>query len=306
MRPKISVIGAGMVGGQAAYTMALRELGNIVLLDLNGDMAKGKALDMAQSLSVNNTSISIVGGSNYKLTQNSDVVVIVAGMARKPGMTREELLGINAKIVADVSKKAAKYSKKAIFVVVTNPLDVMTYVAKRASKFPKNRVLGMAGVLDSSRFKLFLARAAKVSVESVQVLVMGTHGETMVPMQRYALINGIPATEVLGKKKVEDIVKQVKGAGAEIVKLLKKGSAYFAPGASVAEVVESIVKDQKKVLPCSVYLNGEYGVKNCCIGVPAVLGKNGVEGVIKVKFNASEKTKFAKAVKSIKSMIKQI
>ena len=303
MRRKITVVGAGMVGSQAAYWLALRELGDVVLIDIRGDMAKGKALDLAEALPIAGADVSVVGGSDYRLTKDSDVVIVVAGVPRKPGMTREKLLEINAEIVKDVTKSVVKHSPNAILVVVTNPLDAMAWVAKKVSGFPRERVVGMAGVLDSARFRLFIAQELGVSVGSVSALVMGSHGEAMVPMERFALANGIPAVELLGKKRMNKIVQRVKNAGAEIVELLKTGSAFYAPGAAIYEMVDAIVKDKKKVLPCSVYLNGEYGIKDCYVGVPVVLGKRGVEKIIEVKLNAQEKRQFGAAVKSIKGMI---
>jgi malate dehydrogenase len=305
MRTKISIIGAGMVGGHAAYEIVRRELGDVVLIDLIGDLAKGKALDIAEARPVLNSHVNIMGGADYNLTKNSDVIVIVAGVARKPGMTREQLVGTNAKIVADVTKKIMKHSPKAIVVVVTNPLDAMAWVVKKVSGLSRERVIGMAGILDSARFQHFLAEAADVSVEDVQVLVMGSHGEAMVPMERYALINGVSALDILGKKKMAALVKRTREGGAEIVKLLKKGSAYYAPGCSVAELVESIVRDQKKVLSCSIYTKGEYGVKDMFVGVPVVIGRKGIEKVIEIPMNGDEKKRFKAAVKSIKRMIEQ-
>ncbi|HLC74248.1 MAG TPA: malate dehydrogenase [Candidatus Nanoarchaeia archaeon] len=305
MRSKISIIGAGMVGAQTASLIAQRNLGDVVLIDIEADMAKGKALDILQSLPIVDSPVSVSGGGDYALTKNSDIIVVVAGIPRKPGMTREQLVETNAKIVGDVTRKAAPLSKHAILIVVTNPLDVMAYVAKKASGFPKERVIGMAGILDSSRFRAFIAQEAHVHPKDVSVLVLGSHGEEMVPLERFALINNKPAVDVLGKK-LHDIVERTKNAGAEIVSLLKTGSAYYAPAAAITEMVESILKDQKKTLPCSVYLDGEYGVKDVYIGVPVVLGKHGVEKIIDVKLTADEKKRFDGAVKSIQGMIAHI
>ena len=301
--PKISIIGAGMVGAQAASLIAQKSLADVVLIDIESDMAKGKALDIVQSLPITNSSVSVVGGGDYELTKNSDIIVIVAGIARKPGMTREQLLETNAQIVADVTKKSVAHSPKSILIVVTNPLDAMAYVAKKVSKFPKERIIGMAGVLDSARFRHFIAHEAKVSPESVSVLVLGSHGEEMVPLESHAKINGVPAIDILGKQKMDAIINRVKNAGAEIVALLKTGSAYYAPGAAIAEMVEAIVKDQKKELPCSAYLDGEYGVSNVFCGVPVVLGKKGIEKIIEVKLTKEEKKRFDSAVQSIKGLI---
>ncbi len=303
MRPKISIIGAGMVGGQAAFVLAQRGIGDIVLIDVLGNLAKGKALDICQALPLTESAVSVIGGDDYGLTKNSGVVVIVAGVARKPGMTREQLLETNAKIVADVTKKVVKQSPDAVLVVVTNPLDAMTWVAQKVSKFPRERVLGMAGALDGARFRRFIADEAKVSPGSVEVLVLGSHGEEMVPLEKHALIDGVNAVDVLGKKKMEAIVERVKGAGAEIVALLQQGSAYYAPGTAIADIVEAIINDTKKVLPCSVFLDGEYGVKNCTIGVPVALGKKGIEKIVEIKLSADERKMFDRAVKSMQEMI---
>ncbi|MBS3138113.1 malate dehydrogenase [Candidatus Woesearchaeota archaeon] len=301
--PKISIIGAGMVGAQAAALVAQKALADVVLIDIEADMAKGKALDIAQSLPIFHSSVSVVGGGDYELTKNSDIIVIVAGIARKPGMTREQLLETNAKIVADVTKKSAALSPKSILIVVTNPLDAMAYVAKKVSTFPKQRVIGMAGVLDSSRFSYFVAGEARVPRDSVHVMVLGSHGEEMVPLDGHARINDVAASTVLGKAKMAEIAERVKNAGAEIVSLLKTGSAYYAPGAAITEMVEAILKNQKKTLPCSAYLEGEYGVSDIYCGVPVILGKNGIEKIVELRLTNDEKKRFDGAVQSIKKMI---
>ena len=300
---KVSIIGAGMVGAQAAALIAQKALADVVLIDIEADMAKGKALDIAQSLPLFKSSVSVIGGGDYELTKNSDIIVIVAGIARRPGMTREQLLEINAKIVSDVTQKSAQLSPKSILIVVTNPLDAMAYVAKKVSKFPKHRVIGMAGVLDSSRFSYFVADEAHVPRDSVQVMVLGSHGEEMVPLDGHARINDVAASAVLGKTKMAAIVERVKNAGAEIVSLLKTGSAYYAPGAAITEMVEAILKNQKKTLPCSAYLDGEYGEKDVYCGVPVVLGKNGIEKIVELKLTNDEKKRFEGAVQSIRKMI---
>jgi len=306
MRPKISIIGAGMVGSQAAQMIALKEIGDVVLIDILGDMAKGKAIDLSEQLPPLESDSKIIGGSDYRLTKNSDVVVIVAGIPRKPGMSREQLLETNGRIVTEVTKKVVKYSPKAILIVVTNPLDAMAWVVKKVSGFPKKRVIGMAGVLDSSRYRTFVAEALGVSSKGVEVLVIGSHNASMVPLVRFATVHAIPAIELLGKKKMNEIVERVKHAGAEIVGLLKQGSAFYAPGTVVSEMVEAIIRDKKQVLPCSVYLEGEYGVKGYYAGVPIVLGKNGVEKIIELKLDKSEKKQFADAVKGIKELVEQV
>lgn len=303
MTPKISIIGAGAVGAQAASLIAQRGFSDVVLIDILADMAKGKALDIVQSLPLFSSTVSVVGGDDYALTEHSAVVVIVAGIARKPGMTREQLLETNAEIVADVTRKAVVCSPDAILIVITNPLDAMTYLVKEVSGFARERVIGMAGVLDSARFRHFLAREAHVSVDKVEALVMGSHGGEMVPLERLATINGKSAISVIGNKRMELVIDHVKTAGAKIVGLLQTGSAYYAPGAAIAEMVESILKDQKKVLPCSVCLEGEYGVYDCSIGVPVVLGKKGVEKIVEIELTEDEKEKFKKSVEIITQLI---
>jgi len=303
MKAKISIIGAGAVGAQAAFCIASKELGDIVLIDILGDMAKGKALDIAQSLPLFKSNVSVVGGDDYTLTKNSDIVVIVAGIPRKPGMTREQLLETNAKIISDVTKKVVRHSPHSLLIVVTNPLDAMVTVAKNVSGFPRERVIGMAGVLDSSRFRYFLAKEADVPVEKVEALVLGSHGEAMVPMERLARVNGKPAVEVVGKEKLKEITERVKNGGAEIIGLLKNVSTSYAPAAAIAEMAESILHDQKKVLPCSVFLEGEYGVKGCAVGVPIILGKSGAEKIVDVDMTEKERKMFKEAVDSIKEMI---
>ena len=298
---KISIIGAGAVGAQTASLIAQRQLGDVVLIDILGDMAKGKALDIAQSLPILGSPVSVIGGDNYTLTKNSAIVVIVAGIARKPGMTREQLLETNAKIVREVTKKAVEHSPNIIFIVVTNPLDAMSYVVKKVSGFPRERIIGMAGILDSARFRYFLAQEAGVTVDKVEALVLGSHGEEMVPM--LAKIKGKPAIDIIGSEKMKKAVEKVRNGGAEIVHLLKTASASFAPAAAIAEMVESITKDQKKILPCSVFLEGEYGVNGCCIGVPVVLGKKGVENIVDVEMTAEDEKKFKLAANSIREMI---
>ena len=303
MRPKISIIGAGMVGGQAASLLAQKGIADIVLIDILGDMTKGKALDIAQSLPIVGSSTSIMGGDDYALTKNSDVVVIVAGIARKPGMTREQLLETNTKIVTDVTQKVVKNSPGAILVVVTNPVDAMTWVVHKVSGFPRERVIGMAGALDGSRFRRFIADELKTSPENVDALVIGSHGEEMVPLARTATVDGVLASELSGKARMEQIVQRVKHAGGEIVGLLQQGSAYYAPGTAVAEVVEAIILDKKTTVACSVCLQGEYGVKDYAVGVPVVLGREGIEKVVEIKLLPDEKKLFDMAVKSIQGMI---
>lgn len=287
-RHKISIIGAGNVGATCAHWAAVKELGDVVLVDVIEGMPQGKALDLAQSGPVEDFDGLFLGTNDYKDTAGSDVIVITSGMARKPGMTREDLLEANKQIVTKVVSSCVEHSPEAILVVVTNPLDTMTYLAKHVSGFPKNRVLGQAGVLDSARFRTFVAMELGVSVEDVQALVMGGHGDTMVPLPRYCTVSGIPLRELLPEDRIQGLIARTRDGGAEIVKLLKTGSAFYAPAASTIQMVEAVLKDKKRILPCSAYLEGEYGLKDIYFGVPVKLGASGVEQVIEIKLNADE------------------
>lgn len=302
-RPKITVVGAGNVGATAAHWIATKELADVVLVDLNDGVAKGKALDLLESGPVEGFDIHVSGTADYGPTENSDVVIITAGLPRKPGMSRDDLLKTNAKIVGDVTTQIAKYSPKSILIVVSNPLDAMAYVAMKASKFPRERVLGMAGVLDSARFKTFVAEAAGVSVEDVYGFVFGGHGDTMVPMTRYCSIAGIPLEKYLPAAKIEEIVQRTRQGGAEIVNLLKTGSAFYAPAASAVQMAEAILKDKKRVLPCAVWLQGEFGIKDLFVGCLAKLGRNGLEGIVQVDLNETEKAQLAKSAAAVKELV---
>ncbi len=288
-RPKISVFGAGFVGSTVAQRCADKELGNILLIDIVPDMPKGKALDMFESSPVERFDARIEGTNNPEDVKDSDIVVVTSGIPRKPGMSRDDLLKTNAGIVNGVVDAVKKNAPNAIIIMVTNPLDVMTFVAHHRSGFPKNRVIGMAGVLDSARMASFVAEALNVSIKDISPMVLGGHGDTMVPLPRYTTVSGIPITDLLPADKIEAINKRTQNGGAEIVNLLKTGSAYYAPGSSVVAMVESIVKDQRRVLPSCVLLDGEYGLKGSYQGVPCVLGKNGVEKIIELKLNDAEK-----------------
>ncbi len=288
-RPKISVFGAGYVGSTVAQRCADRELGDILLIDIVPDMPKGKALDMFESGPVERFDARIEGSNNPDDVKDSDIVVITSGIPRKPGMSRDDLLKTNAGIVHSVVDKIKQHAPKAIIITVTNPLDVMTFVAHQRSGFPKNRVIGMAGVLDSARMASFVAMELNVSVKDISPMVLGGHGDTMVPLPRYTTVSGIPITDLLPADKIDAINKRTQTGGAEIVNLLKTGSAYYAPGSSVVAMVESIVRDQRRVLPCCVLLEGEYGLKGSWQGVPCVLGKNGVEKILELKLNDAEK-----------------
>lgn len=295
---KISVIGAGAVGAQVAFLCVLKGLGDVALIDIAGDTARGKALDLFEATPVLGVDAKIVGGDDYALTKDSDVVIVTAGLPRKPGMTREDLLKKNAGIVGDVAGQVCKYSPNAILLIMTNPLDAMTYAALKVSGFPRERVIGQAGVLDSSRFRSFIAEETGESVNDIQATVLGSHGEQMVPVPSVTTVKGRPISEVLSGEKIGALVERTKKGGAEIVGLLKAGSAFFAPAVSIVEMAESILKDQKKERPCSVQLRGEYGVQ-CCIGVPVVLGRAGVEKVIELELTGGERAAFKKAAESI-------
>ncbi len=303
-RPKISIIGAGNVGATTAHWIASKELGDVVLLDIVEGMPQGKALDLLEAAPVEGFDVDIKGTNNYEDTRNSDIVVITSGVPRKPGMSRDDLISINTKIVKDVTENVVKHSPNCILIIVTNPLDAMVFVASKVSRFPHHRVLGMAGILDSTRFRTFIAKELDVSVEDVDAMVLGGHGDTMVPLPRYSTVNGIPITELMENEKIEQLVKRTRDGGAEIVNLLKTGSAYYAPSAAVAEMVESILKDKKRILPCAAYCGSEYGVGGYFVGVPVKLGRNGVEKVIELKLTDEEKEMFAKSVEHVKQLVK--
>lgn len=304
-RKKITVIGAGNVGATTAQRLAEKELGDVVLLDVPQaqGMPAGKALDIAESAPVYGYDVRLKGTSDYADTAGSDVVVITAGIARKPGMSRDDLLMTNAKIVKAVAQEIAKTSPNAVLVVVSNPLDAMAYVALKASGFPKERVIGMAGVLDSSRMAHFIAEAADVSIENVQTVVYGGHGDTMVPLTRYCTIAGLPISEILRQDQIDAIVERTANGGAEIVKLLQTGSAYYAPAASVTAMVEAIIKDKKRVLACAAYLTGEYGLNDLYMGVLVKLGSKGIENILSLKLTETENEKLSNSAKAVKELI---
>ncbi|MFW6131327.1 MAG: malate dehydrogenase [Candidatus Aminicenantaceae bacterium] len=303
MRKKVSVIGAGHVGEVTAFKIAEKELADVVLLDIIEDMPIGKGLDMLEGGPVGKYDSKIIGTNSYADTANSDIVVITAGIPRKPGMSRDELVGTNFKIVKSVTEEIVNYSPNSIILVVCNPLDAMTYTAYRISGFPKNRVFGMAGILDTTRYKSFVAMELNTSVENIQALVLGGHGDTMVPITRYTTISGIPISHFLKEDRIEAIVQRTRGGGGEIVKYLKTGSAYYSPSLSVVEMVESILKDKKKILPCAAYLEGEYGINNLYFGVPIKLGSNGVEEIIEIELNDEEKKAIKKSEEAVRNVI---
>ena len=303
MRNKITIVGAGMVGASCAAWLAERELGDIVLVDIpqTEDMPKGKALDLLQAGPIVGYDTRVTGAISYDATANSDVVVVTAGVPRKPGMTREDLVGINTRVVRAVASQIAATSPDAIIIIVTNPLDTMTHVAFQASGFPKNRVVGQAGILDSARMRTFVAQELSVSIENVQAFVLGGHGDEMVPLVRFCNVAGIPISELMPAERVAAIVDRTRKGGGEIVNLLKTGSAYYAPGAAAAEMAEAILKDKRLIRPCSAYLDGEYGQKDIYFGVPVVLGRNGVEKIIEVALTDDEKAMLQKSADLIRS-----
>lgn len=304
-RNKITIIGAGNVGATATHWAALQELGDLVLIDIVDGLPQGKALDLAQSAPVWGKDFFVTGTNDYNLTKGSDVIIITAGSPRKPGMSRDDLLQINTKIVASVTKEAASRSPEAIIIVVSNPLDVMTWVAKQASGFPSHRVIGMAGVLDTARFRTFIAQELGCSVEDVQAYVLGGHGDTMVPLVRYTTVAGMPITDLLPKNKVDAIVDRTRNGGAEIVNLLKTGSAFYAPGLSAVQMADSILRDKKRILPCCAFLEGQYGYSGFPVGVPVKLGAKGVEQIFELKLNDEEKAMLKKTADGVKVTCEQ-
>ena len=304
---KITLIGAGQIGGTLAHLIALKQLGEIVLFDVAEGMAKGKALDIAQSSPVDGINVKISGTNNYEDTKNSDVIIITAGVPRKPGMTRDDLLGINLKIIKQVAEGIKKTSPNAFVICITNPLDVIVMALQKYSGLPKNKVIGMAGILDSSRFIYFLSQEFNISVKKIKSLVLGGHGDGMVAMINHTEIEGKPLTSLIAegkisKERLDQIVERTKKGGAEIVKYLEKGSAFYAPAASGVEMAESYLKDLKKQLPCAVFLSGEYGVENLYAGVPVIIGKNGVEKVVEIKLDNEEKVNFEKSIAAVKEL----
>jgi malate dehydrogenase len=287
-RIKLTVIGAGNVGATTAMRLAEAKLGDVVLVDIMEGVPQGKALDLFQAASVVHHDFMLAGSNEYEATAGSDIIVMTAGLARKPGMSRDDLQEVNAKVVGDCIGKAAKLSPNAIIIMVTNPLDVMCEVARRVSGFPRERVIGMAGILDTARMRAFIAMELKVSAESIFALVLGGHGATMVPLTRFSHVSGVPLPDLLPKDRLDAIVARTAGGGGEIVKLLKTGSAFYAPAAGVFEMVESIVQDRKKILPCAVYLKGEFGLSDVFVGVPCKLGAAGMEGVFEMKLTDEE------------------
>ena len=308
---KIALVGAGNIGGTLAHLASLKNLGDIVLVDVNDGVSKGKALDISQSSAVEGFSAKISAGNDFSLIENSDVVIVTAGIARKPGMSRDDLLATNTSIIKTVGDNIKKFAPNSFVIVITNPLDAMVYVMQKVSGLPKNKVVGMAGVLDSSRMSYFLSQEFNVSIDNVHSCVLGGHGDTMVPLIRYSTIAGIPIPDMLkmgfsSAQKIAEIVQRTRDGGAEIVKLLGSGSAFYAPATSAIEMAESYLFDKRKILPIATNLQGEYGLQDLYIGVPAIIGKNGVEKIIELQLNSEEKTMFDNSVEAVKKLIAEI
>jgi malate dehydrogenase len=301
-RAKITIIGAGNVGATCAHWAAAKELGDIVLVDIVEGMPQGKALDLYEAAPIEGFDVTVTGANDYVATADSDIIVVTSGIPRKPGMSRDQLLETNVKIVAQVTAQAATLSPDAVLIVVSNPLDAMVYTAHQVSGFPTQRVLGQAGVLDAARYRAFIAAEVGCSVEDVSAMLLGGHGDDMVPLPRYTSVGGIPVTQLIGPGKLDDIVTRTRNGGAEIVNLLKTGSAYYAPSAATIAMVESIVRDKHRVLPCAAYCDEEYGIGGYFVGVPCVLGRNGVERVLEIELDAHEKQMFAASVQHVKEL----
>ena len=308
MTKKISLIGAGQIGGTLAHLIALKELGDVVLFDVAEGLAKGKALDIAQSSGVSGFNIDLKGTSNYEDTKNSDVIIITAGIPRKPGMTRDDLLGTNLKIIKQVANGIKKNSPEAFVICITNPLDVIVMALQKYSGLSTKKIVGMAGILDTSRFKYFLSKEMKVPISSINSLVLGGHGDSMVPMQNHTIVNDKLLSDLIREKKISEdklksIIDRTKNGGGEIGKLLAKGSAFYAPAASGVQMAESYLKDKKEKLPCAAYLNGEYGVKDLYAGVPVIIGKSGVEKIIELDLSSEEKKNFEVSIKAVRELL---
>ncbi len=307
-RKKIALIGGGNIGGTLAHLAALKELGDVVLFDIVDGLPQGKALDLAESAPIEGFNASVTGANDYSAIKGADVVIVTAGVARKPGMSRDDLIGINTKVVSTVGAAIKEHCPGAFVIVITNPLDVMVLIMKEASGLPAERVVGMAGVLDAARFRYFLAEEFKVSVEDVNAYVLGGHGDTMVPLIRYSSVGGLPLPDLIKmgwstEKRIEEIVQRTRDGGAEIVALLKTGSAFYAPASAAIQMAESFLKDQKRVLPCAAYLQGEYGVNGVYVGVPVVIGAGGVERIIEIPLSKDEKAMFDKSVAAVEGLI---
>ncbi|MDL1985540.1 MAG: malate dehydrogenase [Deltaproteobacteria bacterium] len=306
MDKKVTVVGAGNVGATTAQRLAEKELCDVVLIDIIEGVPQGKALDLAEAAPIEKHDAGLIGSNNYEASEKSDVVIITAGIARKPGMSRDDLLSTNAKIMKSVTEQIARFSPDAVLIIVSNPLDAMCHVAYKASNFPRNRVIGMAGVLDSARFRAFISMELNVSVENTHAFVLGGHGDTMVPLPRYSTVAGIPVTELLSKERIDALVERTRKGGAEIVGLLKTGSAYYAPASAAVEMAEAVLKDKKKILPCAAYLEGEYGINDLFIGVPVKLGSNGIEEIIQIILTDEENAALKRSADAVKELILKI
>lgn len=310
-RPKIALIGGGNIGGTLTHLIVKEGLGDVVLFDLTEGKAQGKALDIAQAATIENSDVSVTGTNDYREIAGADVIIVTAGVARKPGMSRDDLVAINADVMKTVAAGIKQHAPDAFVIVITNPLDAMVYVLQQESGLPPEKVVGMAGVLDSARFNCFLAEEFNVSVENVNSFVLGGHGDTMVPLTRYSTISGIPVPDMIKmgwstKEKIDAIIKRTRGGGGEIVALLETGSAFYAPATSAIDMAKSYLYDKRKIMPCAAYLNGEYGEKGIYVGVPVVIGGNGVEKIVEIDLNDSEKAEFKKSVDSVKELINSI
>jgi malate dehydrogenase len=301
--PKVTIIGAGQTGATTAHWLAERGLADIVLLDVVEGMPQGKGLDLTQAMPIVGSDSRIVGSNDYADSAGSDIILLTAGLPRKPGMSRDDLLKTNAEIVSSVTTEVMKYSPHPIIIVVSNPLDAMCHVAMKRSGLPKERVMGMAGVLDSARMRCFIAEALNVSVENVTAFVLGGHGDTMVPLPRYSTVAGIPLPDLMPKDKIDQIVERTRNGGAEIVSLLKTGSAYYAPSAAVVEMAEAILKDKKKILPCAAYLEGEYGINGLFVGVPVKLGERGIEEIIQINLSTEERAALQRSAAAVQELV---
>lgn len=303
MKQKVTIVGAGNVGATAAQRLAEKELCDVVVVDIIEGVPQGKSLDLTQAAPIEKHDAHLTGANSYEASANSDIVIITAGIPRKPGMSRDDLLSTNRGIIRSVTKEVVKYSPNAILIIVSNPLDAMCHVAMEESGFPKHRVIGMAGVLDSARFRAFISMELNVSVENIHALVMGGHGDTMVPLPRFSTVAGVPITELIEAKRIEEMVARTRNGGAEIVSLLKTGSAYYAPASAAVEMTESILKDKKKILPCAAYLTGEYGISNLFVGVPVKLGAKGIEQIIELKLSAQEQQALKKSASAVQELV---
>ncbi len=303
MDKKVTVVGAGNVGATTAQRLAEKELCDVVLIDIIEGVPQGKALDLTEAAPIEKHDAGLIGSNNYEASEKSDVVIITAGIARKPGMSRDDLLNTNTKIMKSVTEQIARFSPDAILIIVSNPLDAMCHVAYKASNFPRNRVIGMAGVLDSARFRAFISMELNVSVENTHAFVLGGHGDTMVPLPRYSTVAGIPVTELISKERIDALIERTRKGGAEIVGLLKTGSAYYAPASAAVEMAEAVLKDKKKILPCAAYLEGEYGINDLFIGVPVKLGSNGIEEIIQIKLTDEENAALKRSADAVKELV---